>query len=79
MKTEIELRKIESSKKFKNLINKSNSFFREKEKLQKEKLQKEELKRLNKNLPLLNISKEIEIAKKNMNYNLDKALNMLKN
>jgi hypothetical protein len=73
MKTEDKIRKIESSKEFKDLISKSNKCFR-----LKEKLQKEELRRLNKNLPLLDITKEIYDAKFNMNYHFDKALNMLK-
>lgn len=73
MKTDAQLREIENSKEFKDLINASNKFFR-----QKEKLQKEELKRFNKNLPLSNITEEIETAKKNMTLYFDKALNMLK-
>lgn len=71
MKTEQELELIRSSKKFQNLIAKSNKYFR-----RKEKLQKEELKRFNKNLPLENITEEIKIAKDNMNIYLDKALKM---
>ena len=74
MKTDNQLREIENSKKFKNLISNSNKFF-----LQKEKLQKEELRRINKNIPLDNITKEIEKAKFLMNFNLDKAINLLKN
>jgi|GEM_PF-4127351 len=73
MKINTELIEIENPKEFKDLINKVNKYF-----WQKEKLQKEELKRLNKNLPLLNISEEIRIAKNNMNLYYNKALNMLK-
>lgn len=73
MKTDAQLREIENSKEFKSLIIASNKYFR-----QKEKLQKEELKRFNKNLPLDNITEEIETAKKNMTLYFDKALNMLK-
>jgi hypothetical protein len=73
MKTEEKIRNIESSKEFKNLISKANKYFKV-----KEKLQKEELRRLNKNLPLLDITKDIYDAKYNMNYYYDKTLNMLK-
>ncbi len=73
MKTDEQLREIESSKEFKDLINESNKFFQK-----KQKLQDEQLNRLNKNLPLLDISEQIKKAKENMNFYYNKALSMLK-
>ena len=73
MKTDIQIREIENSKEFKELISKSDKYFR-----QKEKLQKEERRRLNKNLPLLDLPEQIKTAKNNMNIYHDNAINLLK-